>query len=217
MIDVSTPDRKATVLLLLAIAGCVDAVGLAETGRYFVSFMSGNTTQMGLSLAYREFADVWLPLGLIALFVAGSTIGTLIAEQAGARAAAGVLMLAEAALIASAYWGFQSPRPGSGLILLPVAMGLANIVTLQAGTPHPGTTYATGALVRLGILLAGIGKDVRPGAVAYQLAMWIALLVGSILGAFGRLRFGNDTLLAPVALLVFLGAIELTLSRRRST
>ena len=214
MLDVTTPDRKATILLLLAIAGCVDAVGLAETGRYFVSFMSGNTTQMAMHLAYREFADVWLPLGIVALFVAGCTIGTLIAEKTGRHAAAGVLLLVEAALLAAAVWGFGSAWPEAGLILLPVGMGLANIVTLHAGSAQPGATHATGALVKLGILLAATGRDSKPGDLAFQLAMWIALVIGSILGAFGRLRFGMDTLFVPAAMLVLLGLVDLVLSRR---
>ncbi|WBO21447.1 YoaK family protein [Sphingomonas abietis] len=216
MIDVSTPDRKATVLLLLAIAGCVDAVGLAETGRYFVSFMSGNTTQMALHLAYRDYASVGMPLGLIALFVAGCTIGTLIAEKVGGRLAGGMLLLVEAIVLAVAAWGFQSPWSGIGLILLPVGMGLANIVTLHAGSAQPGATHATGALVKLGILLAGAGRDARAGDLGFQLAMWIALLVGGILGAFGRLRFGMDTLLAAAGLLLVLGVVDLLLSRRRA-
>jgi uncharacterized membrane protein YoaK (UPF0700 family) len=215
MLDVSTPDRKATVLLLLAIAGCVDAVGLAETGRYFVSFMSGNTTQMALHLAYRDYASVWLPLGLVALFVAGCTIGTMIAEKAGARWAAGLLLLAEAGLIAAAIEGFAMARPAIGIALLPIAMGLANIVTLHAGNAQPGTTHATGALVKFGILLAGLGEKGRAGDIGFQFAMWAALLVGSILGGFGRLSYGMRSLWVTVALLVVLALVDFVLARRR--
>jgi uncharacterized membrane protein YoaK (UPF0700 family) len=213
MLESPTPDRKATVLLLLAVAGFVDAVGLAETGRYFVSYMSGNTTQMGVSLGYREWRSALMPLGLVALFVGGATLGTLIVEKAGRRGSAALLFV-EAALLALAWLGFGTPHPTLGLILLPVAMGLANIVTLRAGGPHPGTTYATGALVKLGIGIAGLGRTVRAADLGFHLGMWIALLAGSVLGAFGRLRFGSEALLAPVAVLLLLAITHLLTVKR---
>ena len=216
MLDVSTPDRKATVLLLLAIAGCVDAVGLYETGRYFVSFMSGNTTQVAQHLAFHDFASAGLPAGLIALFVAGCTIGTMMARTAGAARAAGVLLLIEAALLAAATWAFGSSWPQLGIILLPVGMGLANIVAVHAGRAEPGATHATGALVKLGILLADAGERGRIADMGFQFAMWLALLVGSILGAFGRLHRGIETLWVPVAILAVLGIVDLIANRRQA-
>lgn len=214
MLESPTPDRKATVLLLLAVAGFVDAVGLAETGRYFVSYMSGNTTQMGVALGFREWRSVLMPLGLIALFVGGATLGTLILEKAG-RFGSAVLLVAEALLLALSHLGFGTPRPMLGLILLPVAMGLANIVTLRAGGPQPGTTYATGALVKLGIAIAGLGRGTSATALLFHGAMWVALLAGSVLGAFGRLHYGSGALLAPVVALLGLAIVHLFAARRR--
>jgi uncharacterized membrane protein YoaK (UPF0700 family) len=212
MLESPTPDRKATVLLLLMIAGCVDAVGVAELGRYFVSFMSGNTTLMGIALADRDWSTTLLLGGLIALFVGGATVGTLLVEQARDRAT-GVLLLVEAGLLGLAYVGLGSSRPLAGIVPLPVAMGLANIVTLRSGSPHPGTTYATGALIRLGIALAGLGRGARAGDAGFHAAMWLMLLIGGAAGAYGRLRCGDAILLAPVVALVVLGVFDL-LSRR---
>ncbi len=214
MLDSPTPDRNATILLLLAIAGCVDVVGLGETGRYFVSYMSGNTTQLGQLLAYHDYAGALMPIGLVALFVGGATLGTLIVEATGARAA-GALLLVEAALLALAWWGLGSPRPMLGVILLPVAMGLANIVTLHNGGASPGTTYATGTLVKLGVALAGLGRESRPRDAARYAAMWLALLIGGMLGAIGQLRWGAEVLLVPVGALLVLGLVDLVLTRRR--
>jgi len=214
MLESPTPDRNATILLLLAIAGCVDVVGLGETGRYFVSYMSGNTTQLGQLLAYHDYAGALMPIGLVALFVGGATLGTLIVEGTGRRAAA-ALLLVEAALLALAWWGLGSPRPMLGVILLPVAMGLANIVTLHNGGASPGTTYATGTLVKLGVALAGLGRDSRSRDVFRYAAMWLALLAGGMLGAIGQLRLGPAVLLVPVAALILLGLVDLVLARRR--
>jgi len=207
-------DRNATVLLLLAIAGCVDVVGLGETGHYFVSYMSGNTTQLGQLLAYHDYTGALLPIGLVALFIGGATLGTLLVEAAGRRAA-GVLLLVEAALLALAWWGLGSLRPMLGVILLPVAMGIANIVTLHNGGASPGTTYATGTLVKLGVALAGLGRESRPRDALRYAAMWLALLVGGMLGALGQFRWGAEVLLVPVGALVLLGLVDLIVAHRR--
>ncbi|WP_419825111.1 YoaK family protein [Sphingomonas sp.] len=215
MLESPTPDRKATVLLLLAIAGCVDAIGLAETGRYFVSFMSGNTTQAGLALAYGDWAGTVAPLGLVALFVGGATLGTLVVERAAKRTVP-VLLIVEAALLALAWMGFGSSRPMLGVVLLAVAMGLANIVTAQGPGPHPGVTYATGALVRVGTGLAALGRA-RGGAarLAFDVASWLALLGGAVGGALARLRYGMSTLAALAAVVALLGLVELVTAKRR--
>lgn len=218
MLDSPTPDRKATALILLAVAGFIDAVGLAETGRYFVSYMSGNTTQIGLLLAYHDMATLLLPLGLVALFVGGATVGTLIAEKAGRRASA-VLLLAIAAVLGGAWWGLGSMRPMVGVTLLPIAMGMANVVTLRGGAADGGgtvgATYATGALVRLGVALAGLGTGRGGPAALYNLALWLALLCGSVVGAIGRLRYGNAALIGPVAVLLLLALLEFVRPRGR--
>ena len=213
MLESPTPYRKAAILLLLAIAGSVDAVGFAELGRYFVSFMSGNTTLIGIDLAARDYRPVLMPLGLVALFVGGATTGTLLGEAAG-RAGPAMVMLAEAALLGAACFGLTSARPLLGVIVLPVAMGLANIVTLHAGGPRPGTTYATGALVTLGVAIAGLGRDSDPRDVLFYAGMWLALLLGAMAGAIGRMRFEGAVLLAPVAVLILVGIVELWSSRR---
>lgn len=215
MLEVSPPDRTITVLLLLAIAGCVDAVGLAETGHYFLSFMSGNTTQLGMSLAFRDWHAALFPLGLVALFVGGTTLGALVAERAR-RFAAGTLLLLEAALLALAGTLLAGAHGASGLLLLPVAMGFANIVTLRAGEASPGVTYATGTLVQLGVALAGLGGQMRWRRVMAPLSRWLALLCGAVLGAAGRQHLGPHLLFWPAGLLLLLALIDLLwLARRR--
>src|SRR5204863_9869629 len=60
---------------LSALAGYVDGVGFLHLGGLFVSFMSGNSTRMGVSLAEGRWHDAAEALGLIALFVAGAGRG----------------------------------------------------------------------------------------------------------------------------------------------
>jgi hypothetical protein len=42
--------RRRFAVALAALAGCVDAIGFLSADGYFVSFMSGNTTRLGVAL-----------------------------------------------------------------------------------------------------------------------------------------------------------------------
>src|SRR5277367_653370 len=68
----------ALACALSALAGFVDAIGFLHLGGLFVSFMSGNSTRMGVSLAEGNFQPAAEALGLIALFVIGAAGGSLI-------------------------------------------------------------------------------------------------------------------------------------------
>jgi hypothetical protein len=65
-------------------AGLVDATGFVVAGGYFTSFMSGNTTRLGVELVERP-ALVLTPLGLIAAFVAGVIAGAMIGRRVRGR------------------------------------------------------------------------------------------------------------------------------------
>ena len=68
----------ALACALSALAGYVDGIGYLHLGGLFVSFMSGNSTRMGVSLADGHWQDAAQALGLIALFVTGAALGSLI-------------------------------------------------------------------------------------------------------------------------------------------
>src|SRR5258708_10428651 len=61
-----------------ALAGYVDAIGFLHLGGLFVSFMSGNSTRMGVSLSEGQWSSAAEGLGLIVLFVLGAAGGSLI-------------------------------------------------------------------------------------------------------------------------------------------
>ena len=97
-------DSRRNVALacaLSALAGYVDGIGFLHLGGLFVSFMSGNSTRMGVSLAEGHWSSAAEALGLIALFVIGAAAGSLIVLGRGANRQPWVL-LAEALLLAAA-------------------------------------------------------------------------------------------------------------------
>src|SRR5260370_41193807 len=81
-------DSRRNVVLacaLSAVAGYVDGIGFLHLGGLFVSFMSGNSTRMGVSLAQAQWLSAAEAFGLIALFVIGAAAGRLIVVGRGAN------------------------------------------------------------------------------------------------------------------------------------
>src|SRR6266478_6048689 len=88
---------------LSALAGYVDGIGFLHLGGLFVSFMSGNSTRMGVSLAEGHWLGAIEALGLVALVV----VGQLAAEAltGGARWGWASNLLLWAALVAGSLCG----------------------------------------------------------------------------------------------------------------
>ena len=76
--------RRRLAIAAAGLAGFVDAAGYLSANSYFVSFMSGNTTRLGVDIAQRP-AHAWVPAALIAGFVLGVTGGAVLAAKAGMR------------------------------------------------------------------------------------------------------------------------------------
>jgi len=71
--------------LLSALAGMVDAIGYLHLGGLFISFMSGNSTQLAAALGQRDLAEAATIAELIALFVLGAAAGQVLAGFTGRR------------------------------------------------------------------------------------------------------------------------------------
>jgi len=167
---------------LSALAGYVDGIGYLHLGGLFVSFMSGNSTRMGVSLAQGQWLVAAAAFGLIVLFVIGAAAGSLIVLGRGANRQPWVLR-AEALLLAAAAlcYAFGDPNAAVGAIVL--AMGLENAVFQIDGGAGLGLTYVTGALVKAGQLLAEALTGGPRWGWAPNLMLWAALVAGSLCGA----------------------------------
>jgi uncharacterized membrane protein YoaK (UPF0700 family) len=167
---------------LSALAGYVDAIGFLHLNGLFVSFMSGNSTRMGVSLAEAHWSNAAEALGLIALFVIGAAAGSLIVFGRGANRQPW-LLLAEALLLAAAALCYALGLPNLAVAAIVLAMGMENAVFQIDGGAGLGLTYVTGALVKVGQLAAAAltGGD-RFGWVP-NLLLWAALVIGCLFGA----------------------------------
>ena len=185
---------RAERLLAYAIAGAagfVDAAGFLAADRYFVSFMSGNTTRFGVELARGTTAALVAGL-LLAGFVLGVTLGALVAEWAGARRRSAVLALSAGLLLVAA----DGAALGSAEVFLGaavLAMGSINNVFRKQGEVALGVTYMTGALVRVGEGLAALlNRRIKGRRSALpSLLLWGSLSAGGLLGALAFLNLGG--------------------------
>lgn len=167
---------------LSALAGYVDAIGFLHLNGLYVSFMSGNSTRMGVALAQGQWMAVAQSLALIALFVIGAGAGSLIVLGHGVHRQPWVL-LAEAALLAAGALAYAFDLPAVAIAAIVLAMELENAVFQIKGGAGLGLTYVTGALVKVGQLAAAALRGGARWAWLPNLLLWAALVAGCVCGA----------------------------------
>ena len=194
-------------------AGYVDAVGFIALGGFFVSFMSGNSTRLGVGLAAWS-PDAAIAAGLILCFVLGVMLGSGAGRFAGARRPAAILTLV-AALLAAASGLASLGAQAVALALVAAAMGAKNTIFERDGEVSIGVTYMTGTLVKFGQRLAAalLRQGDRLGWLPYLL-LWLGLAGGAFVGAIAYGRLGLQTLWFAAAVELILAAISLRLEWR---
>jgi uncharacterized membrane protein YoaK (UPF0700 family) len=211
-------DSRRNVTLacaLSALAGYVDGIGFLHLGGLFVSFMSGNSTRMGVSLAEGQWWIAAQAFGLIALFVIGAAAGSLIVLGRGANRQPW-LLLAEALLLAAAALCYAFGLSNVAIAAIVLAMGLENAVFQIDGGAGLGLTYVTGALVKVGQLVAAALTGGARWAWAPNLLLWAALVTGSLCGALAYHWINLAAIwFAAGAALALSGMVFLTPSGRR--
>jgi uncharacterized membrane protein YoaK (UPF0700 family) len=200
----------ALACALSALAGYVDGIGYLQLGGLFVSFMSGNSTRMGVAIARGHWETAAQALGLIALFVTGAAAGSLIVLGRGAYRQPFVL-LAEALVLAAAVLAYTFGWQGLAIAAIVLAMGLENAVFQIHGGAGLGLTYVTGALVKVGQLMAKALTGGPRWAWAPNLMLWAALVAGSVLGALAYVWINLAAIwFAAAAALALSGIVAVT-------
>ena len=172
---------QAFAIGLSALAGYVDAIGFIQLGGFFVSFMSGNSTRLGVGLMERSH-DAAVAGGLIALFVTGVIAGSLAGRFAKAHRRSVVLLLV-AVLLSAAALAATFGASEVAIIAMVLAMGAENAVFEHDGELHIGLTYMTGTLVKFGQrVAAAIMGGPRFAWVPFGL-LWAGLVAGAVAGA----------------------------------
>lgn len=168
---------------LSSLAGFVDAVGFIAVGGYFVSFMSGNTTQAAVAIADGAWHDLLVAGSLIVAFVVGVVGGSLAASVRGIRRRPVVLALVTALLVIAAGAHAASAPVVLCALVVAAAMGAENATFERDGEVSIGLTYMTGTLVKLGQSLARVVRGDRDRAWLRYAVLWSGLAGGAVLGA----------------------------------
>jgi uncharacterized membrane protein YoaK (UPF0700 family) len=191
---------------LSALAGYLDGIGYLHLGGLFVSFMSGNSTRLGVSLAEAHWSAVVQTVGVIVVFVIGAAAGSLIALGRGGRRQTWLLLTESLLLIGAALasmFGWSVAAVGA----IVFAMGMENAVFEVRGGAALGLTYVTGALVKAGQLLAAALTGGARWAWLPNLLLWSALVLGSTTGALAYLHLNLSAVWFAAAAAVVLTAI----------
>lgn len=179
---------------LSALAGYVDGIAFVFLGGYFVSFMSGNTTQGSVELV--RGGSWWLAFVLVVAFVAGVVGGSLLGRMPARRESA-VLGLVAALLLVGALLATAGYSAAAGAALA-AAMGAVNTVFIADGQAV-GLTYMTGALVKVGQELVAAFRGGSRWGWAPHLVLWVAIAGGAVLGAAVYSGLGIHSLWLAVA------------------
>lgn len=172
---------------LAGLAGYVDALGFLKLGGFFVSFMSGNSTRLGVGIVTNATAAK-LAGGLVAAFLSGTIAGALVGSRARRQRKPAVLFLVAGLLLIAAIVDMRVSGPAAAFVLA-AAMGCENAVFQRDGEVSIALTYMTGTLVKLGQRIAAALQGGDPWAWVPHAILWCSLTAGTVAGATIYLRF----------------------------
>ncbi|MFM2305669.1 MAG: hypothetical protein RLZZ367_338 [Bacteroidota bacterium] len=186
------------VVSLSFLAGFIDALGFMSLGGVFVSFMSGNTTRLGVGLSHGFTGVALIPAAVIVCFITGVFAGSVLGHFTAKYRLQVLLGVMSATLILTALLSGTLP-PLLLALLLAAVMGVENTL-FREGEINVGLTYMTGALVRMGQQLAA--------AVLYKWTwswyryglLWLGLMAGALSGAACYRWVGMLSLWVPATL-----------------
>jgi uncharacterized membrane protein YoaK (UPF0700 family) len=199
------------LVVLSAVAGCVDVLCVTRLGGLFAGVITGNLVQLGRAIATvdgRLAAGGSAAVGGYALGVAAGTVA-LRRGGTGWHRRTSLVVAGEATLLAgvAAAWprvGVQLGRGTAPLLLglAATAMGVQSAVTISSGVRGASTTYLTGTFTDAVHALAGAPHRITP--VAGSAVRLAALLCGASVGA---LVLRVAPLWAPVLPVALVGAV----------
>jgi uncharacterized membrane protein YoaK (UPF0700 family) len=210
----SSRRNVALACALSAVAGYVDGVGFLHLGGMFVSFMSGNSTRLGVSLAEGQWSHAVETAGLIALFVTGAAAGSLLVVGR-ARYGQCWVLLTETLLLAAAAASYELGLPGLAVVAMVLAMGLENAVFQIHGGAGLGLTYVTGALVKVGQLIAAAVTGGSRWAWLPNLLLWAALVTGAVGGALAYRWINLSAIWFAAGTVLILGGMVFAKAKRQ--
>lgn len=201
--------QEKLAILLAFIAGYTDAVGLIKWKTY-VSFMSGNTTQLGTALGRGTIEVISSSLCVIGSFVAGIYLGTCLSVWQRQHKFSSTFFIVAGFLIAYSIVGYYYPIPSYGsLVIIGFSMGMMNTIVTSVGKQNVNTDFVTGTLNSLAknsamYTMSQSAEDrATYGSNAIRLLiLWIGFISGAFIAPILLDMLAKWTLLLPAVLLL---------------
>lgn len=206
----------AGAIFCAVVAGYLDGYGLLFLKTY-VSFMSGNTTSAGVMIGSGKFGAASNAALAVICFVAGSFLGSLLAQSKARHVHRVSFALIAMLLVAVA--GLEWNGPGNTALeiaLLCLAMGVVNPTLTKIGVEPVSLTFMTGTLNRIGgHLAAAAGQkpltdsngegDSHLRRAGMDTSVWSGFIGGAVLVGLLLPSVRAWALLPPCAVMVLLG------------
>lgn len=196
----AVPVRR--VLALGFVAGFVDAFGFMDLHGVYTAAMTGNSTQVGVSVARSEWAHLALICATLGSFFAGSLIGSALRRILRLPALELLVMAGLLALAAGLRLALGSV-PAIELPLLAIAMAMQGETVSRFGGMAIQTIVVTNSIIKFADGLVGslTGAGTTSVAVVLPGCAWAAYTAGAVGGA-GSAVWLMIPLLIPVVLLL---------------
>jgi len=177
--------------IFTALAGFLDAAAYIQLNHLYVSFMSGNSTHLGISLSTGSISDVMAVLEIVAAFVLGASVGTWLSD----RSKPGSILLTfsvETGLLMLAFLLAVTTHLEPALIIVAAAMGMQNSLHQLVAGADVGKGFITGALFSFG---QSVARHQGYRALS-NLFSWSVFVLGAALGAISLVHIGLGACLA---------------------
>ena len=201
--------QEKLAVFLAFIAGYLDAAGLLKW-KIYVSFMSGNTTQLGVALSHSKWAVIITSLTVIGCFVLGIYSGTCLSLWKKCKIqtlpfyiVSGILLIYTAI---SLYYNINTTL---SIAIIGFSTGVMNTIITSIGNQQINTDFVTGTLNSLARNTAMLSmsndestrKQYKLNAI-HLLLLWTGFLLGAFTVPFLLPSLGNWTLSLPAVLLI---------------
>jgi uncharacterized membrane protein YoaK (UPF0700 family) len=191
------------------IAGYIDVVGYSHLKTY-VSFMSGNTTQVGLAISHGDPGNAFAPATAIISFVLGIYAGNCLSLLEMTNPKRKLIWIVAGLLGAYMLIAYVANVPVAISVLwLSFCVGLANTVIGTVGQLSVNTSFITGTLNSFARQLAeasvhrkNVEKRLHAIDALYFLILWLGFLCGAIVCGFLSPYLKTWSLTLPTILLL---------------
>lgn len=201
--------QEKLAVFLAFIAGYLDSAGLIKW-KIYVSFMSGNTTQLGVALSNNKWSVIITTMTVIGCFVLGIYTGTCLSLWKNCKIqtlpfyiVSGILLIYTAI---SLYYNLDITL---SIAIIGFSTGVMNTIITSIGNQQINTDFVTGTLNSLARNTAMLSmsndetnrKQYKLNAI-HLLLLWTGFLSGAFTVPFLLPSLGNWTLSLPAVLLI---------------